>query len=619
MPLANAIGRLDQSFPTNASESYTLTFDVLALTGDGVNTIYTVYLGTTQGASDLGTLVVTSTGAKSKGFTATTATSWVRFETDNEATTGPNAVFRVDNVSCLGTEVILVKEGGLAQLIAGMADSSEALRQVLYTVGAIRDPHKTPILSDLEKEFGVTTDLTISETDRRDKLAAVKYARAGNATIDNMQTALDRSFPDLFTVYANDPAQNPAFVTSENLVLDGDMEQTAVTPPWIVGNSATLTKDLTDPKVGLRNLKIARNAVNNPYAEQVAIMEVGEDYRFRGWARSDGSAVPQLIVAGQVVWTGTTSTDWQPFDVVDTTISSGTLRLTSFTSTGTEYTEWDNIEISGSGVLIVNGQIFDLYTDWIVGCGEIGARVPDIDNGALCGEALAQCGENHGIVKSQIEYNFPSDAGYWPLIFFVGGQARYYSLLIDGDMDRSDVSAWAAGGGAILTKQSGDPQQGPYNLRVADAGSGYAQQTIFTIGQDYRVIGWMRGDGSSTASIATGLGASTTLASTTSAIWTKFDFKFTATAIFFQLAISGGGYAEFDDVQVIPQYFIAQTECGEALSQCGEPDAYAGGYNGQIIGIDRVSVPENRQNDLERLILALKPMHAWAMLFVEYT
>jgi hypothetical protein len=616
MPLADAIGRADQSFVTTVGESYSLTYDVLALSGDGANTIYTVYLGTTQGGSDLGTQVVTSTGSKSKGFTATTATTWVRFETDNEATTGPAAVFRVDNVSVLGTETILVTEGGLAQLIAGMSDSWEALRQVLATVGSIRDPYKTPILSDLEKEYGITTDTTISEADRRDKLAAVKYARAGTATIDDMQIALDRAFPDLFTVYDNDPAQNPSLLLSDNFLADGDMEQTAVTPPWVVGNSATLTKDVTDPKIGLRNLRVRRNLVDNPYAEQDALT-VGETYRFTGWAKSDGNAFPSLRVGGQEIWQGTLSGDWEYFDETATVTASQLVRLTSVTSTGSEFTDWDQVSITTPGVLIVNGQIFDLYTDYVAACGETGNRIPDIDNGALCGEALAQCGENHGIVKSQLQYNFPDDAGYWPLIFFVGGQARYYSLLLDGDMERSDVAAWTVGGGASLTKETSDPKQGSRFLQVTNVGiAGDARQTILTVGNDYRVIGWYRSDGTATATIQDG---STVLANTTSTTWTKVDFEFTATATDFRLGKgTAGNIAEFDDFQVVPQYFIAQTECGEALAQCGEPDAYAGGYSGEIIGIDRVQVPENRQNDLERLILAVKPMHAWGLLFVEY-
>jgi hypothetical protein len=574
-------------------------------------------IGSSQGASDLLAQNITANGSFSHNFTASTAVTWVKFYATN-VTSGQ---FDLDNVSIPGTVPVVIKEGGFAQLISGSADNWEVVRAWLYDLGFVRDPYRTPILSDLEKEYGIFTDTNLAEAERRDKLAAVKYARAGTGTIDDLQTALDRAFPDAgFVVYNNCPVQDPGGVVSDNLVLDGDMEQTAATPPWIVGNSATLTKDVADPKTGLRNLRIARNAVNNPYAEQVGIMDVGKEYRFRGWAKSDGNAYPTLSVAGQLVWQGTLSTDWQYFDVTDVTISSGTLQLISTTSTGTEYTEWDEISITETGVLIVNGQIFNLYTDYIAGAGELAA---------LCGQPTSNpgdpgplAGDNYGIAKNQLEYTIPTDSKSWPLIFFVGGQARYYSLLIDGDMDRSDVAAWTAVSSAVLTKPTTDPKQGPRCLRVAYGGifAPNAAQTPLTIGNDYRVLGWMRGDG--VASIPRVRSGAPYLATGTSSnTWQKFDVTFTATSAtiaFYNFTSSG--YCEFDDVQVIPQgTSINQMEAGEALSQCGEPLAYAGAYAGEIISIDRISVSEDRQPDLERLILGIKPMHSWCLLFVDYT
>jgi hypothetical protein len=590
---------------------YTISYDIssFAMTAGAIQLL----IGSSQGASDLLAQNITANGSFSHNFTASTAVTWVKFY----ATNVTNGQFDLDNVSIPGTVPVVIKEGGFAQLISGSADNWEVVRAWLYDLGFIRDPYRTPILSDLEKEYGIFTDTNLAEAERRDKLAAVKYARAGTGTIDDLQTALDRAFPDAgFVVYNNCPVQDPGGVVSDNLVLDGDMEQTAATPPWIVGNSATLTKDVADPKTGLRNLRIARNAVNNPYAEQVGIMDVGKEYRFRGWAKSDGNAYPTLSVAGQLVWQGTLSTDWQYFDVTDVTISSGTLQLISTTSTGTEYTEWDEISITETGVLIVNGQIFNLYTDYIAGAGELAA---------LCGQPTSNpgdpgplAGDNYGIAKNQLEYTIPTDSKSWPLIFFVGGQARYYSLLVDGDMDRSDVAAWSVGNAATLTKPSTSPKNGPYNLRVTSTLTwGDARQTILTIGNSYRAIGWMRSDGTTEARV---LEQNTILDSTLSTSWTKFDVTFTATGTLFRLVGSGATWAEFDDVQVIPQgTSINQMEAGEALSQCGEPLAYAGAYAGEIISIDRISVSEDRQPDLERLILGIKPMHSWCLLFVDYT
>jgi hypothetical protein len=606
MPFPDHISRFEQQIPTTIDTAYTLTFDVTNFSM-GTNRFAWVYIGTSSLSTDVASLQITGDGSKTLNFTAGIQT-WLWFTIDGTIQGGPGS-FKLDNVEILEDVVTIIKEGGFAQLIAGMAAVYENVRKFLWNIGFIRDPYKTPILSDLEKEYGIFTDTNLAEQERREKLAAVKYARAGGGTIDDMQTALDRAFPDAgFVVYDNDPAQDPGAVISDNLLADGDMEQTAVTPPWTVGNSATITKEVVSPKTGLRNLKIARNAVDNPYAQQSAL-EVGKEYRFRGWARGDGNAFPQLIVAGQVIWTGTSSTTWQYFDVVDTTISSGNVRLTSDTSTGTEYTEWDDVSITESGVLIVNGAIFRLYVDYTIACGEADA---------LCGEAAAQAGENNGIVKQRLEYPLPTDPLSWPLVFFVGGQARYYSLLLDGDMERTDFAAWTAGSGATLSKETTDPKQGDQYLRVTNASAvGDGRQTILTIGDDYRIIGWYRGDGTTTATIRQGGGL---LESTVLTDWTKVDFEFTATGTTFELGkTAAGNFAEFDDFQVIPiDTQLNQMECGEALAQCGEELAQSGAYAGGIISIDRVQVSEDRQPDLERLILSIKPMHSWCLLFVDY-
>jgi hypothetical protein len=605
---------LEQAVTTQPGVQYTISYDISSWSY--IATV-TLKIGTIQGASDLLSQSITGNGSFSHNFTASGTTTWVLFWADNVAGGG----FDLDNVSIPGTISIVVTEGGFAQLISGSALNWQTVRDWLYDIGFIRDPYKTPILSDLEKEYGIFPDTNLTEQERRDKLAAVKYARAGTGTIDDLQTALDRAFPDSgFTVYNNDPAQDPATVIGTNVLQDGDMEDFAVTPPWVVGNSALLTKDLAAPKNGLRNLRVRRNLVNNPYAEQ-DVVEIGKKYRFQGWVKSDGNAIPSLRVGGQDIWTGTAAmTDWTYFDVTATVTGSQLVRLTSVTSTGSEYTEWDDVSITESGILIVNGQIFNLYTDYLAVAGE---------TTVLCGQPLPwpggdptdlgpYAGDNAGIVKNLIEYPFPTDPASWPLIFFVGGQARYYSLLLDGNMERSDVLAWTATGGAGLSKQTADPKQGTRFLRVQNPSvAGAATQTILTIGNTYRVIGWYRQADTTTAQILDG---STVLASTTSTTWTKVDFEFTATTTTFGLGKnSAGSIANFDDFQVIQTGTqLNQMEAGEALSQCGEPLAYAGAYNGQIISIDAVSVSADRQADLERLILAIKPMHSWCLLFVDY-
>ena len=146
------------------------------------------------------------------------------------------------------------------------------------------------------------------------------------------------------------------------LLTDGNMEA-ATTAAWTAGASATLTKETGTPHGGSRVLRIARNAVNNPYAYEAAVISSGVWYRLQGWARSDGNAVPAVYDPVSVIWTGTTSTDWQPFDL--TFLSAGTtVSILSTTSTGTEYTEWDDLTLiamqSGSPDL----DVVLFYVDW---------------------------------------------------------------------------------------------------------------------------------------------------------------------------------------------------------------------------------------------------------------
>jgi hypothetical protein len=66
------------------------------------------------------------------------------------------------------------------------------------------------------------------------------------------------------------------------------------------------------------------------------------------------------------------------------------------------------------GELLVNGEVFEQQPNYTVLCGEADAQ---------CGEADALSGQYDSITLIPIEYNIPTVAGYWPLIFFVGGDA----------------------------------------------------------------------------------------------------------------------------------------------------------------------------------------------------
>lgn len=129
-----------------------------------------------------------------------------------------------------------------------------------------------------------------------------------------------------------------------NALEDGDMERTGA-GLWTAGNSATLSKQVTSPHSGSQLLRIAYNGVANPYAyDSQAPFTIGQVYRVKGWARSDGTAVPQAYHPwGTPVWTGTNSTSWQPFDV--TFLATATTGSIGTTLGVAGYVEFDDVVI----------------------------------------------------------------------------------------------------------------------------------------------------------------------------------------------------------------------------------------------------------------------------------
>lgn len=104
------------------------------------------------------------------------------------------------------------EDEGLDLLFNGIGDNAEAVRLFLATLADIRNPLLTPILPDLEAEFGILPDDAIDEATRRQRLLAVMTARSSNGSLDFMQGKLnDAGFP--VTVYANSPAADPSLFT----------------------------------------------------------------------------------------------------------------------------------------------------------------------------------------------------------------------------------------------------------------------------------------------------------------------------------------------------------------------------------------------------------------------
>lgn len=287
-------------------------------------------------------------------------------------------------------------------------------------------------------------------------------------------------------------AINPALSEGRNQLVDGDMER-ADTSAYTAGSAAVLTKQTTSPHGGSRLLRIADGGSSNPQAYQNCLLSAGKTYRFHGFARSNGVALPRIyhVTSGGIVWEGTTSTNWQEFDL-NLTIPPGSINL----------------------VRVV------LMVGLIGGSGNY-AEYDDI--------TITQ-------VNIAASTSYPGSA-----------------LLSDGNMEITDASAWTVVNSATLSKQTTLPHGGSRLLRVSynSVSNPSASQSILTVGKRYKVTGYARSDGSSTPLVKHGTDT-IIWTGTTSTNWQYFNFEATAAAVNFLFGpnISAAGYAEYDDISV---------------------------------------------------------------------
>lgn len=128
------------------------------------------------------------------------------------------------------------------------------------------------------------------------------------------------------------------------LLVDGDMEAIN-TSAWTAVQNAILSKETTNPHGGTRLLRVTVDDLANPQAKQ-SITIAGRRYRIIGYARSDGSVAPRARSGSAVLFTGTTSTDWQPIDKEFISASTNNLNFQTVSGVATKYTEWDDASVT---------------------------------------------------------------------------------------------------------------------------------------------------------------------------------------------------------------------------------------------------------------------------------
>ncbi len=156
-------------------------------------------------------------------------------------------------------------------LLEGIADNMEVVRVFLSTLSEIRNPNLTIILADLEREYGIPTNLLLSESTRRTRLAELVFGVDGNGTEDDLQTALRNAGFDVF-VYQNDPAVDPA------IFLEQDFQMVAGGGNAFAGRADAFAGKVGGmPRVQLRldqDPSVRNEAITRRYFEQLSGLPV---------------------------------------------------------------------------------------------------------------------------------------------------------------------------------------------------------------------------------------------------------------------------------------------------------------------------------------------------------
>lgn len=96
----------------------------------------------------------------------------------------------------------------LDKLLDGVSASGEAYRIDMADLANLRDAQKTPLLDDLETEYGLVSG-ALSETDRRDRLSAAITSGGGDGTAEFLESQLRKAGFDIY-VHVNDPPVDPS-------------------------------------------------------------------------------------------------------------------------------------------------------------------------------------------------------------------------------------------------------------------------------------------------------------------------------------------------------------------------------------------------------------------------
>ena len=109
----------------------------------------------------------------------------------------------------------------LDKYLDGFCDDLEISREALIDVSNVRNPNKTTELADLEIDFGVIPDDSVSEASRRQYLTAAKGSRGFIPSWERLENKLREAGYDV-RVRPNNPPIDPSTTNYMEMVVNGD-------------------------------------------------------------------------------------------------------------------------------------------------------------------------------------------------------------------------------------------------------------------------------------------------------------------------------------------------------------------------------------------------------------
>ncbi len=264
--------------------------------------------------------------------------------------------WNVGNVATLTKETGAVDDGTQVLRVAYNSSNTPYAYQILFTPGktyrvtgwARGDGTYAPFMQDgaVSLQWVGTNSTSWQYFD--------VTGTAGHAWFQLLSTATGAGFAEFDDIMVT--LYTPPIVNMEATVAnfdDGDMEKAGVAD-WTAGGGATVSKETTNPHGGSRVLRV-RGAQYSLVMQNI-FTPGNIIYRVTGWVRGDGGTGQATVGGLSTAFYGTTSTDWQYFDITDTA-SDANILLYQYGNGGNDYAEFDDVFITEYTPPMVNDNV----------------------------------------------------------------------------------------------------------------------------------------------------------------------------------------------------------------------------------------------------------------------